>query len=382
MPADVLLPVLVVLSAPAACRRFPRVVREDWPVLLYLGFFLLVAAAAVLRFGSSRSSEVAVAAQLILVTLYFLFRCSVTDKSFLVRLLTVWVAVSSIVCLVGLGATALVYCGFETPLVRWYPSLGPGAWRLIGTVGHSPNNAYGYLHIGFFLSLGLWLWTREGYSAETGKVFPGRRILLMAVGLHAGALLMTYSRGLLGLLLGLIIISHVLLGVKSGRSFLLLKLSLWSALILMFVYGMVFYTYTTDALFTPNQAAADSLRLEKNKGHLRLYSYKNVLHLAEGARYRRLSCGFTYLPSMHGYLLKASWYFFMRDPLAGIGPGRFPAVLDRVRAEGELGLPPGLPRLRPHSTPLWALWPREACWDSRDCFYCGGFFWDRVPGGG
>ncbi len=354
-PVDLLFPVMLILSASVMYRQFSKVVREDWPVFLYLGIFLLVAAVAAMRFGISNSSAVAAAAQLMLVTLYFLFRCSVTDRSFLVRMLAVWVAVSSIVCLAGLGAVALGYCGCQTPYARWYPNLGPGAWRLIGTVGHSPNNAFGYLHVGFFLSLGLWLWTRQGSSAGNGADFSGRRMLPAAVGLHAAALLLTYSRGLLGWLLGLILVAPVLLGTKYGRRLFWVKLSLWAALILLFAYGTVFFTYTTDAHFAPSRAAADSLRLVKKNEHLRIYSFKNVLHLEDGARYRRLICGFTYLPSMHGYLLKVSGHLFLKHPLAGVGPGRFPVALDSLRVGGKLGLPPGLPRLRPHSTVMGAL---------------------------
>jgi len=357
MPADLLLPLLAVLSAPLVWRRFPRVAREDWPVLLYLGFFLLAAAVSALRYGISGPAAVAAAAQLMLVALYLLFRCGAAERDFLVRLLAAWVAVSSLVCLAGLGAVALGYCGLETPLARWYPDLGPGAWRLIGTVGHSPNNAYGYLHVGFFFSLGLWLWARQGHSVGAGKreKYPARKMLPAAVGLHAAALLLTCSRGLTGLLLGLIVVAGIIPGAWAGRRALLAKISLWAALVLSLAYGMVFYTYTTDAHFTSSPAAADSLGLDKDRGHLRAYSYKNVLHLEDGARYRRLACGFTYLPSMHGCLLKASWHLFLAQPLAGVGPGRFPDVLDSLRAGGKLGLPPGLPRLRPHSTVMGAL---------------------------
>ncbi|MBN2288177.1 MAG: O-antigen ligase family protein [Candidatus Glassbacteria bacterium] len=352
-PVDLVFPVVLVLSAAVVYRRLSVVLRQDLPVLAYLGIFLVIASAAVLRSGFSGSLATAVAAQVMLVALYLLFRCGVAERLSLARLLTVWAAASTAACLVGLGAVALGICGVGTPLARWYPNLGPGAWRLIGTVGHSPNNAYGYFHLGFFISLGLWLGKRD--EAGPGGIFLSRRVLLAAVLVHAAALLLTFSRGLTGLLLGLIVAAPALAGKRHLRHLLPVKITLWAVLILLFAYSAVFFTYTTDALFTPSRQAADSLRLDKEREHLRVYSYKNVLHLDEQARYRRLACGFTWLPSMHGYLLEASLHVFLGHWALGVGPGRFPEVLARLRDSGELGLPPGLPALRPHSTFMGAL---------------------------
>ncbi|MEA2063629.1 MAG: O-antigen ligase family protein [Gemmatimonadota bacterium] len=358
LPADFLLPVLFAFAAPLVFHRFAGVVRRDWPVFVYLGIFLLVAGLAALRSGIDNSLLIAAAAQGMLAALYLIFRCTVFEKKIFIRLMGLWVGVSSVVCLVGLGAVALGYLGLETPLARWYPEMGPGAWRLIGLTGHSPNMAYGYLHVGFFIALGLWLRQRQGNRDVNSDASPGwwQRTLLPATVLHGLALAATFSRGLPGLLLGMIIVTHVLLPGKSGKRYIGVKISLWAALLVMFAYGTVFFTYTTDALFTSSRAAADSLRLKKSEAHQRFYSYKNVLHLKNGASYRSFErIGFTYLPSMHAYLMQASLHFFIENPLAGVGPGRFPGRLESLRDEGKLGLPPGLPHLRPHSTVMGAL---------------------------
>ncbi|HUU28408.1 MAG TPA: O-antigen ligase family protein [archaeon] len=354
MPADFLVPVLIVLAALSVGKRLAGVVVEDFPVLACLLIFLLVTALAAVRFGLEKNLALAALAQIELVVTYFLFRVTVGEARLYIRLVLTWVIVSTIVSAVGIIAVGAAYAGWKTPLALWYPSLGPGAWRLIGVTGHSPNFFCSYLNAGFFLSLGLLL------SKKAGHHLPGvdRKFsvnsMWTAVAVHALALALTYSRGLLGLILGLIIIVQVL-SVKSLQRAKFYKTALWTAFAVLFLYGSVFYTYTTDALFTPSQEAADSLRLDAAAPHHSLYSYKNVPHLENGAAYRRLPGGFTYLPSMHLYLLRSSWNLFARNPFFGIGPGRYINELKALREENGGLIPQSFPDLKPHSTLMGAL---------------------------
>jgi len=353
MPADFILPVLLLLAVPGLFRRFGEIARGDYPVLLYLAAFLFVAAVAGIREGPGRALAVAVAAQAVGLTLYFVFRATVVSSRDFIKLTMFWVRVSTAAAGISIFFVVLGCLGVETPLARWYPSLGPGAWRLIGTVGHTPNFAYGYFHIGFFLSLGLLLAVKAG-ERDVGELNISLRNIWIAAAVHSLAVFLTYSRGVIGGILGLVIITQAIRS-RLGRSAILYKTALWVVFAGLLAYGTIFYTYTTDALFTASRAEADSLRLDKSALHLRGYSYKNVQHLPDGAGYIRLPGGLTFLPSQHWYLLKACWRFFTENPISGVGPGRFPEELEALRDSGAGDIPGTLPAQKPHSTWTGAL---------------------------
>lgn len=349
LPVDFFAPLLLALSAWVWRRELTGLLRRDWPVLLYLALFLLTAGAALAADGFSRALAVAAAAQVYLTALYFAFRAECLERGRLLSWLGLWAWVSSVYALVGIAGVALGHLGIATPLARWYPDLGPGAWRMVGTLGQSPNFIFSYLNAGFFVCLSLYL------NARAGKPAPiSRGWLAVLTALHAAALFLTYSRGILGTAAGVLLVLS-LRGGALPRSVRLLRALAWAGLAAAFLYSAVLFTYTTDALFTPSQAAADSLRLAVAAPHKSLYAYKNVVHLSDGAHYTRLPGGFTFLPAQHWYLLTASWEMFRAHPLAGVGPGLYPKRLDSLRDSGALGIPAGMPELKPHSTFLGAL---------------------------
>ncbi len=349
LPVDFLAPLLLAVSAWVWRRELPALLRLDWPVILYLVLFLATAVPAVFRDGPSRALVVAVAAQVYLAALYFALRAQCCESGQLGRLLHLWAWASSVYAMIGIAGVALGYLGVATPLARWYPDLGPGAWRMVGTLGHSPNFIFSYLHAGFFVCLGLYLAAREDSAKARGR---GTLAVLTAV--HGLALFLTCSRGILGTAFGALLILSMR-GRDLSQPVRLLRGAAWTGLIGLFLYSSVFFTYTTDALFTPSQAAADSLRLSVDSPHRSLYAYKNVAHLEDGALYTRLPGGFTFLPAQHWHLLTGSWHMFREHVLFGVGPGLYPKNLSGLRNSGAAGLPPGLPELKPHSTPLGAL---------------------------
>lgn len=353
MPADFILPVLLLLSLGFIRNRLSVVLHEDYPVLVYLLIYLIVASVGAAGYGIDKSLFLAVTAQVILVGTYFLFRVTVNERRKFLKIVLAWVVVSTIVAIAGIAAVFLGYVGLKTPLALWYPNLGPGAWRLIGTTGQSSNFMYSYLHAGFFLSLGL-LFSLKSGGSEIALARLSVNKIRFAVWVHLLAMILTFSRGLLGLILGLIVLVQVNPG-RAIRRINLYRTALWAAFALLFIYSAVFFTYTTDALFTSSQAAADSLSLKLNAPQRKIYSYKNVPHLEEGTAYKRLTGGFTYLPSQHLYLLRVSWHFFTRHPWFGIGPGRYPDELEALRDSGAGLVPPHFLKLKPHSTFLGAL---------------------------
>ncbi|MCE5270059.1 O-antigen ligase family protein [bacterium] len=349
LPVDFFAPLLLALSAWVWRREWPSLLRRDWPVLLYLALFLLSAGTAFLTGGLSRALIVAAAAQVYLAALYFGFRAECLERGRLTHWLGLWAVASSTYALVGIAGVALGYFGIATPLARWYPNLGSGAWRMVGTLGHSPNFIFSYLHAGLFVCLGLYLNARAGRPAPVSRGW-----LAVLTALHTAALFLTYSRGVLGTAAGVLLVYSLRSGSLT-RPLRVLLGTAWAGLAAAFLYSAVFFTYTTDALFTPSQAAADSLRLAVDAPHKSLYAYKNVVHLSDGAHYTRLPGGFTFLPAQHWYLLTASWEMFRAHPLLGVGPGLYPKRLDCLRDSGALGIPQGMPELKPHSTFLGAL---------------------------
>jgi hypothetical protein len=354
MPADLLVPVLFLLTAGLLRKRLISLAGEDSPVLWYMGLFTLVSIAALYHSGTDRPLLVAVIAQFYLVVLYLLMRAVIINRSTFVLLVSAWVRTSTVVSLIGLLGVLLGYLGTVNAFARSNPNLGPGAWRLVSVLGQTPNFAYSYLHIGFFLALGLLLARNSLLKADKDCPLLSVKMLRFAVAAQALALVLTYSRGLLGALFGMAIIAHK---APSGspRRWAIIKRVLLTALAALFLYSSIFYTYTTDALFTSSQAQADSLRLNVHKPHLRVYSYKNVDHLRDGATYNRLPGGFTYLPTMHWYLLKASWRFFLDHPITGVGPGEYTNSLARLRESSEAVVPATIPSLKPHSTLMGTL---------------------------
>lgn len=349
LPVDFLAPLLLAASAWVWRRDIPALLRLDWPVVLYLVLFLATAVPAVLRDGLSQPVIVAVAAQVYLAALYFALRAQQRENGQLNRLLHLWAWTSSAYALAGISGVLLGHLGVTTPLARWYPDLGPGAWRMVGTLGHSPNFIFSYLHAGFFVCLGLYL-----AAPEDSAKAHGRRNLAVLTAIHGLALVLTFSRGILGTAFGALLLLS-LRGLPLSLPGRFLRGAAWAGLAGLLLYSSVFFTYTTDALFTPSQASADSLSLTVDSPHRSLYAYKNVAHLQNGARYTRLPGGFTFLPAQHWHLLTASWHMFREHAFFGVGPGLYPKNLSGLRNSGAAGLPPGLPELKPHSTPLGAL---------------------------
>lgn len=298
----------------------------------------------------SRPALVAFAAQSMLVGLYAVFRYGIFDRTAIVRLLNIWVVASSVSVIVGLAGIVLGMAGIDNQLIRAYPNLGPGVWRLIGTLGHTPNNACGFYHFGFFISLGLYF--QGKMPVEISTVHSNRRrFLVSAIVIHAAALFLTMSRGLFGVLFGLIIlIGGGLIYPRPKKMLLPVSIIL---LLLVVAYSMVFFTYTTDAYFPGRGKSVESL--DTGARQRMFFSYKNTLHLRDGAAYLDGPLGMKYLPSMHYYLLKFSCHLIAENPFTGVGPGRFEDKLEGLRDSGKLGLPKTLPRLESHSTYLGTL---------------------------
>lgn len=191
---------------------------------------------------------------------------------------------------------------------------------------------------------------KSGYLRQEG-LLSTERGLAIALALHISVVFLTFSRGVLGALLGVIIISQTVRRRLGARS-VGYTIGVWTVFLAVLVYGLVFYTYTTDATWTGSDREAASLELGSGPGRSP-YSYKNTQHLGPDAGYIRLPGGFTFLPSQHWYLQKASWRMFTRNPLFGAGPGEYHNSLAGLRQEGAV--PPGMPDQDPHSTVMGTL---------------------------
>ncbi len=353
MPVDFILAVLLVLALPTLFRRFGEIAGSDYPVMIYLVVLSILVIVSSLREGFSRTLLYATAGQAVGLATYLVFRATVRESRELLNLVVIWVRVSFAVAFTGVLFLLFANFGWETKLVEWCPNLGPGLWRLIGTIGHTPNFAYSYFHISFFLSVGLLLTIRmSGDDIVIPRI--SERVAWIAVFMNSLAILLTFSRGVVGGLFGLIIIAQAILE-RSGRKKRIYSLSLWTSFFCLFLYVTIFFTYTTDAFVASSQAEVESLRLDKQSPRHQFFFYKNVQQLPDKSAYIHLPGGLAFLPGHHWYLLKGGWTLFLDNPLFGQGPGRFPEKLVALRDSRAGVVPSTLSRQKPHSTLMGAL---------------------------
>jgi len=311
------------------------------PLMAALGIFWGVAALSMVLSGPQKASILEVLAYAYVACLYLVVVNSIRTWSEWIRVIERWVAVSTVVALIGVLGVFFAYQGIVTPFAMRYPYffnlITHPFWIATSTflASPTPNMVYGYLHLGFFLTLGLLVsaWRR-----------PRRAWYLVAFLIHLVAILLTYSRGWLALVVG----SFVFLW--QFRSRLVLALSHIMFLLVLFVavsiegpsFFNVHQVSLTVAPVSPN------LSVEERE---RAYAY-----LQPNVPFHRLQFEATYAPFSRPYLYRAELKMFHQRPWLGIGPGNFSEEIYRRQRHGETwdGLRVTTP-WDPHSTYLGGL---------------------------
>ena len=312
------------------------------PVLPVLGIFLGIAAISMVLSGFTKASVLEVLGYAYMACLYLVVVNSIRTWSEWIRVIEIWVAVSTVVALIGVVGVFFAYRGIVTPFAVHYPYffnlIKHPFWIATSTflASPTPNMVYGYLHLGFFLTLGLLVsaWRR-----------PRRRAwYLVALIIHLVAVLLTYSRGWLALVVG----SFVFLW--QFRSRLVLVLSHAMFLLVLFVAVLVegpslYNVHQVSLTITP---ASPNLSVEERE---RAYAY-----LQPNVPFHRLQFEATYAPFSRVYLYRAALKMFHQQPWLGIGPGNFSEEIYRRQRQGETwdGLRVTTP-WDPHSTYLGGL---------------------------
>jgi len=322
-----------------ACRRVRRL------GALAGGVAALVAwdvAAAALN-GIPRASLVTVAGSIYLGLVFVATAVVVADRSVLRRTVAVWIAVSSAVAALGIGGVALGWFGINTPFARLaleHPAFGR-LWQLVGTLQSPPvpNFAFSYLHVGGLLALGWVL-----MAGREGSVLWPR----IALGLHLVAILLTFSRGWVAFLIGAYV---VLRGpgpwwIVAGRRGAL-------AVGIAGFLGLQVLSYVNVESVQVRWRYSDKVVEDPLRPGTPWFRAGRLVFLTPGTPFRSIDLSVLYVPDHKVFLREAAFRMIREYPLAGTGPGMFPATLMRYRDEGKLDPEYRLfsPRY-PHSTYL------------------------------
>jgi O-antigen ligase len=202
--------------------------------------------------------------------------------------------------------------------------------------------AYGYLHIGFFLTLGM-------LSAERERT--KRFIYLSVILALILAIFFTFSRGWVSLLVGLGVFLYLMKHNKSYRfvSFILFFMSL-----AMFIFVQLFFTYTTDLSFSFSSGYDESRRVN-HSAQAKNRLFKDDYFFKSGRPYNRMEISAIFLPGDYWYRRKIAAKLWQRYPLLGVGPGMFGAWITKLKESNTVYIPKNFPEFDPHSTYFGAL---------------------------
>lgn len=266
---------------------------------------------------------------------------TVTSWALWLQTIEVWVATSALVALLGIIGVVLGTAGMATPLAFHYPPLYELSvlkrpfWVASSTFWASPtpSMAYGYLHIGFFLSVGM--------LVKQSRI-PARLWYAAALVIHTVGIVLTYSRGWVALLVGLC----VFLWQFRSRVAVALSHVLFLSLVALTVLIQVISNYNITNVSVAIDEAAKTPEVAAR------YDY-----LLTGVPIQRLRVEATYAIFKRPLLHQAALTMFSERPFLGIGPGAFSNEVYRRQVEAGShwgGLRVTTP-WDPHSTYLGAL---------------------------
>jgi len=302
-------------------------------VMLIVSFLISSLNSEVPLIGFSESLVI-----LYLITIYLFVANVIRDRKILSLCLKGWVFTSLIIALLGISGMILAFFGFNNYFVRFYFDFLNKAFRLISTMS-LPNMAYSYLHVSFFLTLGLLI-------NETHK--KRRAFYLFAIIVLLIALFFTFSRGWVSLLFGSGIFLYFF--SKEGKlKFKGIAKVLFLLAFIVFVFVQLFITYTTDLNFSLKYGYDDTYKVDySNEARNKLF--KQDYFFDQGQPYRRLDLGIIFLPGEYGYKKMAAVKLWQEHPLFGIGPGMFNVFSVRLAESKALYFPKNIAPCDPHST--------------------------------
>ncbi|MBI2104124.1 MAG: O-antigen ligase family protein [Candidatus Omnitrophica bacterium] len=318
-------------------RSPPRLTPVGYGLALFVGVSALSAAVSL----NVRVSLVELMAYGYLAALYLTLVNAVRTWPQWLRLLECWVIVSSVVALLGVLGMLLAFVGVATPFAtRWEHLflIKHPFWAASSTFVAFPTPAmvYGYLHVGTLLAL--------GFACGPAPAGPRRRLWYgMAVGIHLAAILCSYSRGWVALLLSTL----VFLWQFRSRVAVALSHAVWVAFLMTAVSNELLALYNvghTSIVIRDAPAPQPEDR--------RYFDY-----LEADSPLKQVQVNLTYAPFSRMLLRRAALAMFRERPWLGVGPGNFPQELHRrQRDEGATwgGLHVAGP-WDPHSTYLGLL---------------------------
>ena len=317
--------------------------RLHWtPLMSALTFLIGVSALSALASGLGNTSVLEVVAFGYVACVYLVVVNAVRTWPQWLTLIDIWVATSSVVAVLGIIGVVLASGGIVTPFAVYYPYFyairKQPFWVATSTflASPTPNMVYGYLHLGFFLTLGLLV----SALRRTRRSWH-----LVALIMHLVAILFAYSRGWLALLVG----GFVFLWQFRSRAIMALSHVVFLLLLLaaVSIEDLSIYNIARVSI-TVHDAPAALLPHERSQA----YPY-----LQPDVSIQQVRIEATYAPFSRLYLYRAALKMFRERPWLGIGPGNFSEELYRRQAQqGESweGLRVTAP-WDPHSTYFGAL---------------------------
>ena len=293
--------------------------RVSHPVTAALLLLLSVAVVTTLTAKHILIGSVELLGIVYLVALYHLLLRVITTWQDWRRVICLWVWVSTGVAVAGIAGVGLGYLGVATPLATrmdgFYHILAHPFW--VGTstflASPTPNMVYGYLHVGMFLSLGLLV------SASGSD----RMAYAAAVGLHLLGIALSYSRGWVSGMFGLLVFVWPF-RTTVARVFSHALFAAW--LVVAGGIGVLSEWSIRDVIVTQRPVSPAPSAEE----HDRYYPY-----LQQDVPIRQLRVEAIVAPFMRPFLRQAAVQMWKERPLLGVGPGNFSYELFRRRATGE-----------------------------------------------
>jgi len=263
---------------------------------LWFPLVLLIASNLVSAFRSGNPpvsfSELCVIIYLIVA--YLTVANIVRDKESLYFVLKAWVLISSLVALLGILGMAFAFLGFDNTFVKLYPLFLNKQYRFISTLP-LPNLAYTYLHLSFFLALGLFINERHR---------PKRLFYLLAVLILLLAIFFTFSRGWVSFLLSLGLFLYFFSGQRKSKPRFIAGILFLIALII-FIFIQLFITYATDLDFSFRSGYDQKYKVDYSDT-IRNRLYKEDFFFEAGHPYSRLDMSVVFLPGDYWYKKKAA----------------------------------------------------------------------------
>jgi len=273
-----------------------------------------------------------------LITIYLFVVNIIKDKKMLSFCLNGWLFISLIIALLGIGGMIFAFFGFNNYFVRFYFDFLDKAYRLTSTMS-LPNMAYGYLHVSFFLSLGLFV----------NEKIKGRRLFyLFTIFTLIIAIFFTFSRGWPSFLVSLGLFLYFFNREKKSKLKFIAK-ALFLAAFIIFVFVQLFITYATDLNFSFRSGYDDRYKVDHSMtAQNRLYKFDKIFE--PGQPYSRLDMSAIFLPGEYWYKKKMAVKLWQQHPLFGIGPGMFNVWSERLAKSGVIYIPKNIAPCDPHST--------------------------------